>query len=254
VSDSNLIENPAGIFAWQSAAAPCDFSQLDNPIWNALRTEHSKIAQGDGLARRYPPAIGPLSGMADTSPSSYDALSAVAGPAGVVALFLQQRAVPPPNWTLMRDGLLHQMIQLRTPSSQPAPAEANTEILRLTSADVPAMVELATLTEPGPFDQRTMELGTFFGIFDSGRLLAMAGERMSLPQFVEVSAVCTHPEARGRGYAKLLISAVVRHIRSLGKTPFLHVFAANHSAIRVYEDLGFTLRRTLELAVLKNEG
>jgi predicted GNAT family acetyltransferase len=114
------------------------------------------------------------------------------------------------------------------------------------------MVELATLTEPGPFRLRTMGLGTFYGIVEGGRLLAMAGKRMHLPGYVEVSGVCTHPDARGRGYARLLMSRVMEEIVNDGKTPFLHSFADNHGAIRVYESLGFTLRQRLELAVVQN--
>ncbi len=125
---------------------------------------------------------------------------------------------------------------------------------RLTRTDVPAMVELAELTEPGPFRKRTIELGAFFGIFEAGRLLAMAGQRLHLPQYVEVSAVCTHPEARGKGYARTLIAEVSGEIRQRGKTPFLHSFADNYSAIRVYEALGFKLRRTMQLAVLRYDG
>ena len=127
------------------------------------------------------------------------------------------------------------------------------EFRPLTTADVPEMVALAELTEPGPFRDRTIELGPFFGIFEAGRLVAMAGERMHLPRYVEVSAVCTHPDARGRGYARMLISIVMDEIRQRGKTPFLHSYADNESAIRVYRTLGFRQRRTFELAVLRND-
>jgi GNAT superfamily N-acetyltransferase len=237
--------NPTAIIA--------DFSLLDNPIWNALLTEHAGLAEGDGLARRYPAAIGPLSGMAEASPAAFEALLALAGPGSIVGLFLQkQLAELPAGWSLLRDGTLDQMI-LPPSAEMPQKAAPDAEIVRLTSADAPAMVELATLTEPGPFNLRTMELGSFFGIKDaSGKLLAMAGERMRWPQFVEVSAVCTHPDARGRGYSRALISRVVEGIRRIGRTPMLHVFAVN-PAIRVYESLGFIRRRSLELAVLKNE-
>ena len=128
-----------------------------------------------------------------------------------------------------------------------------TQTIAVASEFSPAMIALAELTEPGPFRQRTIELGAFFGIFESGRLLAMAGQRLHLPDFVEVSAVCTHPDVRGRGYARMLIATVVDEIRERGKTAFLHSFSDNHSAIRVYESLGFTLRRSLHLAVLKND-
>ena len=123
---------------------------------------------------------------------------------------------------------------------------------RLTPADVPAMVELAELTEPGPFRARTSELGEFFGIFDGGRLLSMAGQRLRLPGFIEVSAVCTHPDARGRGFARMAMAQVMADILGRGATPFLHAFADN-PAIRVYEALGFTRRRSLHLAVLQAE-
>jgi predicted GNAT family acetyltransferase len=123
----------------------------------------------------------------------------------------------------------------------------------LTAADVPAMVELATLTEPGPFRDRTHELGTFYGIFEDGRLLSMAGQRMRVPGYIEVSAVCTHPDARGRGYARVLMCAVMKLILNSSATPFLHTFADNLSAIRVYHALGFKKRLTFHLAVLKKD-
>jgi predicted GNAT family acetyltransferase len=153
----------------------------------------------------------------------------------------------------MRGGVLSQMVSSGPAGPVPITLTRGEEFRPLTTADVPAMVELADLTEPGPFRERTIELGPFFGIFQSGRLLAMAGERTHLPQFVEVSAVCTHPDVRGRGYARMLIATVMDEIRRRGKTPYLHSFADNYGAIRVYESLGFKLRRNLELAVLKND-
>jgi predicted GNAT family acetyltransferase len=119
--------------------------------------------------------------------------------------------------------------------------------------NVPAMIELARLTEPGPFQLRTIELGAFFGIFHGDGLMAMSGQRLSLPGFVEVSAVCTHPEARGRGYAPALMSRVMEHIRAQGKTPMLHSFSDNAPAIAVYRSLGFVFRRNFQLAVLRND-
>jgi predicted GNAT family acetyltransferase len=123
---------------------------------------------------------------------------------------------------------------------------------RLGTADVSAMLELTALTEPGPFRERTIELGNFYGIFEGDRLLAMAGQRMHIPGFVEVSAVCTHPDARGRGYAGIVMSEVMRDIFADGSTPFLHAFA-NNPAVRLYEKLGFTQRRSFHLAVIKRE-
>jgi ribosomal protein S18 acetylase RimI-like enzyme len=224
---------------------------LDNPIWSALTTEHAHLAMGRTDARRYPDEIGPLSGMPEQSDAGYAAMASLAGPGGVVALFFREKPRPPAEWTLVRGGELVQMVAER-PKLVEIAAPAGVELRKLTSADAPAMVELATLTEPGPFRLRTMELGTFFGILADGRLLAMAGKRMHVPGWVEVSGVCTHPEARGRGYARLLMSCVMEEIIADAKTPFLHAFANNVGAIRVYEDLGFVVRQRFELAVVKN--
>jgi predicted GNAT family acetyltransferase len=131
------------------------------------------------------------------------------------------------------------------------PLEA--EVRPLTKEDAPAMVELAKLTEPGPFYLRTLELGAFFGVFHGCRLMAMSGQRLRLPGHVEVSAVCTHPEARGRGYAPALMSTVMEHIVEQGKTPILHSYSSNAPAIAVYRSLGFTIRRNFHLAVLQND-
>jgi GNAT superfamily N-acetyltransferase len=230
-----------------------DLQLLDNPIWNALTTVHSSLALGDRLARRYPPEIGPLSGLEEQTPEAYESLRALtgAGPGGFSAQFLAEPPVDRPGWSLIRDGLMCQMIWSGSDSLTPAPLAPHTLLRRLTPADAPAMVELAELTEPGPFRLRTHELGEFFGIFEAGRLLAMAGQRTRLPGFIEVSAVCTHPRARGRGYARAVMVQVLADILGRGETPMLHVFAHNHAAIRVYEDLGFIHRRHLHLAVLQ---
>jgi predicted GNAT family acetyltransferase len=230
---------------------------LDNPIWSALTTDHAGLALGganpENQARRYPVEIGPLSGMPAETEGSWEALADLVEPDGVVGLFFRETPRIPENWTVVRSGELVQMVAERpAPVAIAEPADATLRIL--THDDAPAMVELATLTEPGPFRLRTHELGTFFGIVQDGRLLAMAGKRMHVPGFVEVSAVCTHPEARGRGYARLLMSCVMEEIMADGKTPFLHSLASNAGAIRVYEDLGFQVRRGLEFAALARGG
>ena len=228
---------------------------LDNPILNALLTDHRDHALMDGEARRYPPDIGPLAGVPDQSWSSYDALRTLAGPGGLIGLFLPDPAALPEGFTLFRWGILTQMV-CRAP--QPAganerPLTAGSTVRGLVSADVPAMLELAHLTEPGPFRERTIELGNFYGVFEGDRLLGMAGQRTRVPGFVEVSAVCTHPEARGRGYAGKLMRKVMRDIFAEHRTPYLHALA-NNPAVRLYESLGFMERRTFHLVVIRNEG
>jgi predicted GNAT family acetyltransferase len=165
----------------------------------------------------------------------------------VAVLFLEDCVETPAGWQLVRDGRLVQMICPTVPDRLSL-AEA---ILPMTPEDFPEMVALASLTEPGPFRDHTANLGGFVGIRVDGRLAAMAGRRMAPTGFAEVSAVCTHPDFRGRGYAQALVAAVARKIHSEGRMPFLTSFEANTGAIRVYQQVGFVHRRTFELAVLK---
>ena len=225
---------------------------LDNPIWNSLCTEQGSLALGGALARRYPPAIGPLSGIPRQTAASYEALRELAGPEESLVLIIQEEPEIPVGWTVARRMELCQMICDAVPDLEPAVPGAGEVFRQLTADDVPEMVALARLTEPGPFRERTIELGTFYGMFAEGRLAAMAGKRMNLTGYQEVSAVCTHPDARGRSYARMAMLAVMREIFALGKTPFLHVLPENAGAIRIYERLGFRERRGLQLVVLKN--
>jgi ribosomal protein S18 acetylase RimI-like enzyme len=242
-----------------SSSAPGSFKDasgvalLDNPILNSLRTSHSSLALVYGTARRFPADIGPLSGVPDQSEESYEDLRVLAGPQGVVALFLDEPPAPPAGWTLLRGGLLDQMVCQEPQQRRPHLLPLDAEMRPLAAADTREMVDLATLTEPGPFHLRTIELGVFFGIFLNCRLVAMAGQRLSLPGYVEVSAVCTHPDFRGRGYAPALMSTVMEHILAQGKTPILHSFSSNAAAIAVYRGLGFAFRRSFHLAVLRND-
>jgi len=232
-------------------------SLLANPIWNALRTEQADFAEGDDRARRYPHEIGPLAGIRDQSDECYASLGLLAGMYPVVLFSVDPIRIPG-GWTQLRDGSVIQMIRdkslcapaLATASSPDRVGDQESQIRRLTSADAPAMVALAELTEPGPFRLRTLELGNFYGIFHGDRLVSMAGKRMHLPGLVEVSGVCTHPDARGRGYARRLMQIVMDEIEQAGCTPFLHAWADN-PARHLYESLGFALSRQFHLAVLK---
>jgi ribosomal protein S18 acetylase RimI-like enzyme len=224
---------------------------LDNPIWHSLAGHHAHLAigaeVGRGLARRYPAEIGPLAALQDATPEAYAELAA-AGPEGDLAiLFFEHTPAIPAGWQLLRGGTLVQMVCPEAPE-KPALGGA---IVPLEPEDYPEMVALTALTEPGPFRAQTAQLGGFVGIRVDGRLAAMAGQRMSLEGFAEVSAVCTHPDFRGRGFAQALVAAVARAIHAAGRIPFLTAFESNTGAIRVYEQVGFVARRRFELAVVK---
>jgi ribosomal protein S18 acetylase RimI-like enzyme len=224
---------------------------LDNPIWNSLATGHVHLAIGEhighGLARRYPGDIGPLSAVREPTSEAYGDLAAVIPEGDVAVLFLENSREIPADWQLLRGGTIVQMVCPTVPDP-PALDEA---ILPLEPADFPEMAALANLTEPGPFREHTAKLGGFVGIRIDGRLAAMAGQRLAPTGFTEVSAVCTDPDFRGRGYAQALVTAVTRNIQSEGGMPFLTSFEANTGAVRIYQQVGFIHRRTFQLAVLK---
>jgi predicted GNAT family acetyltransferase len=218
---------------------------LDNPIWHALSTEQSTLAEGNGLAKRFPSDVAPFGGLIDQSAAAYDALEKIR-PGAVTALALDAEPVLPRNWEMVQRGEMYQMV-----CEAPAYADAQPIFRELTKADVPEMLALTKLTEPGPFLPRTIELGDYLGIFDAGSLVAMAGERLHLTGFTEISAVCTHPQYRGRGYGNALLCALIARILRRGETPFLHVKTENVTAVSLYEKLGFKVRAQLHLAVIK---
>jgi len=228
-------------------ATGADLTLLDCPIFNALLTRHALFAEGNDRAKRYPPAIGPLAGMRDSS-FLFDALAEILPIGETAAQFLDDVPVIPDGWTLIRQVPLTQMI-----CAQPVDVRENSAIEPLNIANVDEMLALVELTQPGPFGKRTPELGTYLGIRDGGKLVAMAGERLQLPGYTEISAVCTHPDYRGRGFANSLISSLIQTITQRGDVPFLHTASENLRAIRVYEGLGFQLRRSFVVVVLRRD-
>jgi ribosomal protein S18 acetylase RimI-like enzyme len=217
---------------------------LDNPVWSSLTTRHAHLAQGAPPAVRYPPAFSSLCGVAAADPAHLADVLALAEVGDDIAVTVVEVPALPPNWEVLQRLRLVQMIrQDRTPLPEGGP-----EISPLTTVDIDAMLALVELTHPGPFRRRTNELGTFVGVRVGGRLLAMAGERMWIGDFREVSGVCTDPEAQGRGFARALMARVVNRMLRAGQTPFLHAASTNERAIATYEGLGF-VRRT-EFALL----
>jgi predicted GNAT family acetyltransferase len=135
--------------------------------------------------------------------------------------------------------------------NSPNRADSKADIVELGLPDSPEMIELTSLTKPGPFGPRTHELGTYLGIRREGKLVAMAGERLKVPGYTEVSAVCTHPDHTGKGYARILMTEIMERIRDRGETPFLHSRADNTRAINLYKLLGFRERKFGHFAVLR---
>jgi ribosomal protein S18 acetylase RimI-like enzyme len=210
---------------------------LDNPVRASLVGPHARFAERRGNVLRYPGDVCPFFALPD-EPGAADWADAAAlvGPGGLLVI-AGVLAPPPAGWTVEALG---EGVQL---TGDGVTGAADPEAVPLGTADVPAMLELAGRTKPGPFLPRTVEMGSYLGIQYGGALVAMAGERLHPAGWTEISAVCTDAQWRGRGLASRLVLAVAAGIRARGETPFLHAVATNVNAIRLYEKLGFQLRK-----------
>jgi ribosomal protein S18 acetylase RimI-like enzyme len=223
---------------------------LDNVIWNALTTRQANFAESFLDARRFSRDVTSLGAFHEPIERGYESLAGLLGTGGTVALFLEKPYEPRPGWNLIADAPLLQMACENGDAPIPSRSGSASPIVELTPADSPEMVELTALTKPGPFGTRTHELGTYLGIRHEGKLVAMSGERLKVPGYTEVSAVCTHPEHTGKGYAGTLMMEVMRRIRQRGEVPFLHVRQDNLRAIELYKRLGIAERGVVYLAVI----
>ncbi|KWZ35349.1 GNAT family N-acetyltransferase [Burkholderia anthina] len=225
--------------------ATSDAHVLDRVVWNALTGKQHRFALGNDRAWRFPAPVAPFAALADTSPASFDALRALVAAHGPAALVTPDEIAPPAGWSVIRRATLLQMIWQRT--FDPA---HESEHVPLGEADVPDMLALTAAAQPGPFGPRTFELGRYIGVRSEGRLAAMAGERMQLDGYTEISAVCVDAAFRRQGLAARLIRSLIASIDARSDTPFLHVLTTNQVAIERYLALGFVVRRDMHLLVL----
>ncbi|WP_433222305.1 GNAT family N-acetyltransferase [Dactylosporangium sp. CS-047395] len=223
-----------------------DVPVLDQAAWAALTGPHARLAEGTGLARRYPTDVSPFAALPPAPDErAWADLRALAGPGGT-ALLAGDRLVVPAGWTAIA-----QVDGVQLVATDAVKTEPDVELVPLGDDDVPEMLDLVARTRPGPFLPKTHHLGAYAGVRHDGALIAMAGERLHPPGYTEISAVCTDPAFRGRGLATRLIRAIAHGIRERGETPFLHASADNVGAIRLYETMGFELRRTVTFNVLR---
>ncbi|MGA0564308.1 GNAT family N-acetyltransferase [Ancylobacter sp. VNQ12] len=219
---------------------------LDRPIWSALAGGHAPLAQGGPLARRYAAEIVPFAAARDAGAGALRALAALVVPSETVVLVEADDIVLPDALSPVSVAEAVQMI-----AEAPLPPPDDPRIAPLTAADAAEMLALATLTRPGPFSLRALDLGRFWGIRQDGRLVAMAGERLRQPGFTELSGVCSHPDLRGRGLGRALSLFVTAQIRARGDIPYLHAYAGNRAAIGVYETIGFRRRGRMQVMVAR---
>jgi ribosomal protein S18 acetylase RimI-like enzyme len=217
-----------------------DNPALDDPVGESLRGHHRHLSRGHGRAITYAPGVATFVAVPTSHRlQDWDDLALLLGHDGFADMF-SSPAIPPPQW---KPVFTMEGVQMTGPPSLATERDAAAEVLTLGSADVSDMLELVARTRPGPFWTRTIAMGTYVGIRDRGRLVAMAGERLHPPGWSEISTVCTAPEARGRGLASRLVRQAASQIIARGERPFLHVATDNTAAFALYQRLGFQVRR-----------
>jgi ribosomal protein S18 acetylase RimI-like enzyme len=218
---------------------------LDEPVWVSLTGAHAHFAEVHGGAARYRTDVCPFAAVSPERDNSvWEDLAVLAGPGALVALVGR---TPPPSAGWETAGVVEgvQMVDVFLE------ADDHPDVQPLTHGDVTEMLDLVKHTRPGPFLPATIELGTYLGIRRDGAIVAMAGQRLHPDGWTEISAVCTDARYRGQGLASLLVRAIAADIRDRGETPFLHAAASNAGAIRLYECLGFVIRRPVTFTVLR---
>lgn len=214
---------------------------LDNPIWSSLTTKQSSFAVTRGKAARYPPQVAPFAGVSTADAEALSQLEVVIN--GGESVYLV--GVAPefgPGWRVESAFPIPQLL-----CAKPADVRAGPEPVTLTEAHRSDMLALTALVFPGFFRARTVEMGRYIGIYHGRVLAAMAGERMRMDGYQEISAVCTHPEFIGRGYAQRLVALLVNAVLERGDTPFLHTHRDNSRALALYDHLGFKIRSEVML-------
>jgi ribosomal protein S18 acetylase RimI-like enzyme len=234
---------------------PTNLTALDNAMWNCLSQDHARYAVGKGATRRYARGFSPILGFADPQAPDFEGLASFADP-GEQFYCEQWTGVAPPGWQVVGDAKMLRMWD----TGRVAMPDASLDVpvvgqLRALHAQDPAdaerALELALLTRPGPFGPRTLELGDYVGVFVDDTLIAMAGERMQMGSWREISGVCCRPGYTGRGLARLLMQRLLRQQRARGERTFLQVMSTNDRARALYERLGFEVYREIAVRIVE---
>jgi GNAT superfamily N-acetyltransferase len=213
---------------------------LDNPIWHALTTRHAQFAIGADKAKRYPRQVGPFAAVADINTTNE--LSEIVDPGEQVGII---GVIPNLDWQVVKQITLSQYVL--APSAE---GEEDKHAVHLNNNYLQPMLELTALVYPHYFREGTAEVGDYFGIFDGDTLISMAGIRFAMNGYQEISAICTHPDYRGRGLAARLTRHLIHKITAKGDTPFLHTESDN-PAKAMYEKLGFEAHQELPFKVFE---
>lgn len=222
---------------------------LDNSCWNALNSGNKNLAEGNEHVKYFSAEVAPFVGLPEWNSNGFDHLYEVIPPGRRIAFMAAGEVAIPGEWDVVDYLKAFQMVQ-----NNPAPGlTASSEIVHLQNKHVPQMIALTEMMHPGPFFPRTIEFGNYEGIFKDDDLVSMAGQRLHPGDYVEISAVCTHPAHKGKGYASELIISQIHQIRLASAIPFLHVKDDNLQAVRLYKSLGFEVRKLMDIYSIRKK-
>ncbi len=220
---------------------------LNNPIYNALNSGNNSFAKGHENAKYYMENVAAFAGLKDNAIADFEMLYQLSKHESVFVVFSTFSVRITAQWEIINYLDMHQMVF----EDKKINFSKDELIVDLKDDHVKEMKHLVDLTKPGPFLDRTIEFGNYTGIFNQKKLIAMAGHRFNPNTYREISAVCTHPDYLGNGYASILLKEQIRRIVNRGETPFLHVRNDNIGAIKLYQKLGFKIRTPMIAYVIK---
>jgi ribosomal protein S18 acetylase RimI-like enzyme len=222
---------------------------LDNPAWNALISGNKSLSYGNDQVKYFDPSVSPFVALNENTEDNFNLLYDLLPHDGPVLFVTPGEIEIPGAWKVLRTISGVQMV-FDVLRSEEAP---QLDLVQLTDDHIPQMLALTNLTNPGPFAARTIDFGHYQGVFEDDKLVAMTGQRLHPFNYAEVSAVCTHPDHTGKGYARALLLSHINRIKAAGEIPFLHVRGDNERAIKVYESLGFATRIKVSFYLMKKD-
>lgn len=220
---------------------------LDNPIYHALISGHQSISKGTAAVKYYVETIAAFAGLKENSAENLAVLYQISPADSVFVIFSKNQFQIPQQWQLLMHIDMYQLVY----DSKEIPMINQKNWMDLSIKHVPEMKALVELTKPGPFLDRTIEFGNYTGIFQQDQLVAMAGHRFNPAPYREISAVCTHPNHLGQGYAFAILQEQIKRILLRNEIPFLHVKSDNDAAVKLYQKLGFVIRTEMIAYVIK---